>query len=284
MERFSRQLLVLGLGGQEKISSLKVTIVGCGALGSKLSEELARLGVGSIKLVDADVVELSNLHRVSLFDEEDVGKPKAKICAEKLRKINHEIDVSYILDVVDGKNVEDIIKGSDFVFDALDTPFYRLILNDACVKSGIPLIYGGVTSWYGSAMFVSSQGPCLSCFMAESQEDACEVTGTLGIVVSAVVSIQVGLMLKALNGNPDQSLFYIDMKDLTVKSFKIGKNPECKTCVKREFPHLNENLKPTCGLIRINSGEIQGKGFTVIRGKDVIICHENGKCFKKVKS
>ncbi len=281
MDRFSRQLLVLGLGMQEKLSSLKVTVVGCGALGSKIVESLVRMGVGKVKVIDADIVELSNLHRVSLFDEGDIGKPKAKVCVDKSKRINGNVDLTYVLDVVDQGNVEELIAGSDFVFDALDTPIYRLILNDACVKKGIPLIYGGVSSWYGSAKMIWS-GSCLSCFMSsDSQEDACEVTGTLDIVVSTVASIQVGLMLKALD-QPDERLFYVDMKDLSVKSFNIEKRPDCPTCVKREFPYLNKEFTPTCGLVRVDE---KGNGsFTVQKGKETLICHENGKCFKKLKS
>ncbi len=282
MERFSRQLLVLGLGVQERLSTLKVTVVGCGALGSKLVEELVRLGVGNIKVIDADIVELSNLHRVSLFDEDDVGKPKAKVCVEKAKKINKEVNLSYVLDVIDQENVEEMVKGSDFVFDALDTPLYRLILNDACVKLGIPMIYGGVNSWYGSAKLVTSSSSCLSCFMSsDSQEDVCEVTGTLGIVVSMVTSIQVGLMLKALE-SPDDRLFYVDGRDLQVKAFKIERRADCPTCSRREFPYLKHKFTPTCGIVRINE---RGNGnFTVLRNSETIICHENGKCFKKLKS
>ncbi|MBP1356888.1 MAG: HesA/MoeB/ThiF family protein, partial [Sulfolobus sp.] len=154
MERYSRQLLVLGVELQEKIRKIRAAIVGCGALGTGIAELLARLGVGYLKLIDADYIELNNLHRTHLFEEDDLYKPKAVSCAEKIKKINSEVKVEPIIDIVTHDNVIKLLEDVDYVFDATDNILTRLIINDACVKLRKPFIYGGVSGLYGSVKLI----------------------------------------------------------------------------------------------------------------------------------
>ncbi|BCU69470.1 HesA/MoeB/ThiF family protein [Stygiolobus caldivivus] len=289
MERYSRQILVLGLGVQQKLTELKVTVVGCGALGSAIAELLARLGVGNIRLIDADIVELSNLHRTRFFTEEDVGRPKALVCKERIGKINSGVNVEAIIDIVDQSNVEELIKGSDYVFDALDSIFYRMVLNDACVKSNIPLIYGGIMGEYASVkLIIPKKTSCLSCFMnygGDDDRNACETIGTLNTVVDITASLQVQLMINHLMGEEDRNLYYLDLKSLRLDKIRIERNSQCQACSKGEFIYLKLPHQTTCGIVRVKE-EVKNSanyGVKIEKVRDgLIICYPDGKCFKKV--
>ena len=287
MERYSRQLLVLGLELQEKLKELKVTVVGCGALGSTLVELLARLGVGNIKVMDADIIELSNLHRTHLFTENDLGKPKALVCKERGEEINKEIKIEAITDIIDEDNVEEVIKGSDYVFDALDNLYYRLLLNDACVKNSIPLIYAGVMGEYASIkLILPEKNACLSCFLNyedEGEENVCETIGTIDTIVSVSASLQVQLMLNHLRGETDNFLYYLDFRKMKLDKIKIERNEKCQACSLHEFKFLKkEKKKPNCGIIRDQEREIN-TDYIIEKDKNgLTICYKNGKCFKKV--
>lgn len=280
---YSRQLLALGTEVQERLFSLKVLVVGCGALGSALVEELTRLGVGEITLVDADVIEESNLHRTHLFTSLDVGKPKAEVCAQRASEINPEVKVIPVLDVVDNSNAEELVRGKDFVFDALDNVNSRLILNDACVKAGVPLIYGGVSGEYGSVMMVVPKvTPCLSCFMQPTRdEDTCETIGTTPLTVTMVATLQAQLMLEALRDNVREGLIYVDARRLSLDVVRILRNPSCEACSRGEFTYLKE-LKVTCGIVRSDDVPPPGSPRPFVRrGREgTVICYD--KCFKKV--
>lgn len=286
MERYSRQLLILGLELQQRLKELSVSIIGCGALGSSILELLVRLGVGKIKIVDADIVEISNLHRTHLFTEKDVGQPKVFACKKRALKINNEVSIEAIPDIIDENNVEDIIRGSDYVFDALDNLYYRLLLNDACVKQNIPLIYGGVMSEYASVKIIlPNKNACLSCFLnyEGNEENVCETIGTLDTIVSLTASLQVQLMLNHLRGYQDDSLYYIDLKNMRFDKIKIEKNEKCQACSKHEFKYLNGEIeKPSCGLLRSESRNIDSDYYLEKNRDEFIICYSNGKCFKKV--
>lgn len=170
VERYSRQVLALGLETQEKLREISILVAGCGATGSHVLELLVRMGVREVLVVDPDIVELSNLHRTSLFKEEDVGSPKAKVCARRATEINSEVSIKPFVDMIDQSNVLKFVKTVDFVFDGLDSMYSRLILNDAAVQLGRPLVYGGVEGEYGTAyLIVPHRTACLSCFVEGEQ-------------------------------------------------------------------------------------------------------------------
>ncbi|WP_338600091.1 HesA/MoeB/ThiF family protein [Sulfolobus tengchongensis] len=289
VERYSRQLLALGLETQQKLGELKVLIAGCGALGTVIAELLTRLGVGEITVIDADVVDITNLHRVHLFDENDIGKPKAEVCSKKLSLINSSIKVNHTIDVIDERNIENILSDKDYIFDALDNLYYKLLLNDAAVKMKKILIYGGINGEYGSAkLIVPNETSCLSCFINYSEDDEetgnmCDVVGATPLIVELTATLQVNLMLNHLRGMPDYSLYYIDSRNINVEKIKVEKNSRCKACSLNEFPFLNQKIrKPKCGIFRTNLQvlDIDKPEISKSMGS-ILLCYPNVGCFEK---
>jgi len=175
IERFSRQVLVkeVGVKGLAKIRKTRIAIIGCGATGTVQAELLARLGVGFIRVVDKDYVDLSNLPRTQLFDYKDAKEaiPKAIACAEKIRKIDPNVEVEPVITRVTGSNIVKLIEDVDIVVDGTDNLLTRFIINDAVIKLNKPWVFVGAVTWYGNVLFVNpgkrslSQGlskyPCL---------------------------------------------------------------------------------------------------------------------------
>ncbi|MDT7901473.1 MAG: HesA/MoeB/ThiF family protein [Acidianus sp.] len=286
MDRFSRQLLTLGIDVQEKIMNTKVLIAGCGALGSSIAELLVRLGVKELKIVDADVVELSNLHRTHIFTEKDLMKPKVLACKEFLEKINSEVKIEPIFDIIDETNAENLVKDVDVVFDGLDNINYRLILNDACVKYGKPLIYAGISGEYGNAkLIIPGKTSCLACFLQPfNTRNACDIIGTTTIVPNFLASIQVQLFINYLRGYSEDELIIADLKELRLDKIKMSRNPQCEACSLHEFKYL-KHMDINCGLIRTEKIEgdkvFSSNGIELYKyDGDYIICY-NQKCFKK---
>ncbi|MBN1810792.1 MAG: ThiF family adenylyltransferase, partial [Anaerolineae bacterium] len=172
LDRYSRQILLpeIGITGQERLLASSVTVVGCGALGSVIASTLVRAGVGRVKIVDRDYIELNNLQRQMLFDEEDIarGLPKAVAAAEKLRKVNSHVDIEPVVADVNPDNVERLIGDVDLVMDGTDNFEIRFLLNDACVKHDVPWVYGGVIATYGMMrVIIPHRGPCFRCMLTE---------------------------------------------------------------------------------------------------------------------
>lgn len=288
MERFSRQLLTLGIEVQQKIMESKILVVGCGALGSALAEYLVRLGVKEITIVDADVVELSNLHRTHIFTEKDLMRPKVLACKDYLQKINSSVKINPILDIIDNENVEDLVKSHDIVFDALDNIYYRLVLNDACVKNSVPLIHAGISGEYGSAkLVVPNKTSCLSCFLQPYEtQDACNVIGTTTVVPSIMAALQVQLFINYLRGEIQEELILLDLRTLRMDKVKINRNPYCEACSLHQYKYLKEPIPLSCGLVRVretDGGKLLFSSNEVKISKvndGYIICY-NQKCYKK---
>ncbi|MBP1358246.1 MAG: HesA/MoeB/ThiF family protein, partial [Sulfolobus sp.] len=270
---------------------IRAAIVGCGALGTGIAELLARLGVGYLKLIDADYVELSNLNRTHLFEENDLYKPKAISCAEKIKKINSEVKVEPIIDVVTSDNVIKLLEDVDYVFDATDNILTRLIINDACVKLRKPFIYGGVSGLYGSVKLVLPyKTSCLACFMSYSDNDvnACEVIGVVDTITSLVSTLEVQEMLNHLNGSEDGSLIYVDLKEMRFEKIDIEKNPNCEACGREDFVYLKGTYKNECMHMVVSEPlnehpVISNEWLKIYKtSSGVIVCYNNGKCFKRV--
>ncbi|HEV2235381.1 MAG TPA: ThiF family adenylyltransferase, partial [Ktedonobacterales bacterium] len=157
-DRYSRQTLFAGIGpaGQKKLAAATVAIVGCGALGTVLASNLVRAGVGHVRIADRDFIEANNLQRQILFDEDDIvrGLPKAVAAAEKLRRVNSTVTVEALVQDVTVETVESFIAGADVVMDGTDNFETRYLLNDACVRAGVPWIYSGVIASYGVTMTI----------------------------------------------------------------------------------------------------------------------------------
>lgn len=250
LERYIRQIIFPPLGeeGQRRLLDSSVVIVGCGALGSHIANTLARAGVGRIKIVDRDYIELNNLQRQILFDEEDIerGLPKAIAAAEKLRKVNSQVEIEPLVADVHHRNVEEIIKDKDLVLDGTDNFETRYLINDACVKHGTPWIYGGAVGSYGMTMnIIPHQTPCLRCLFVQipppGTTPTCETAGILGAVPALIGAIEANEALKLLagKGRLNEGLIHIDLWENTFETFQVARQEEtCPACGQGKFEFL----------------------------------------------
>ncbi|MBX5445825.1 MAG: ThiF family adenylyltransferase [Sphaerobacter sp.] len=250
--RYQRQAIFAPIGpeGQQCIQRARVCIVGVGALGTHVADTLARAGVGFLRIVDRDVPELTNLQRQILFDESDLdaGLPKAIAAARRLSAINSEIEIDARAVDVNQTNIEGLIGDVDFVIDGTDNFEIRYLLNDACVKQGIPWIYGGVIGSYGMSMTIlPGETPCLRCVFPDppppGEAPTCDTAGVLGPAVAAVAAIESAEALKLATGareNLNRTLLSLDIWDLTFDRIPLGEpNTECPCCGRRQFEFLN---------------------------------------------
>ncbi len=250
MSRYSRQELFQGIGpaGQERIRRANVVVVGCGALGSTLAETMTRAGVGSLTVVDRDFVEESNLQRQSLFDEEDVarGLPKAAAAEARLRRINSEVEVRGVVADLAVDNARNLLSGAALVLDGTDNFETRFLVNDVCVREGIPWVYGACVGSYGLALLVRPRvSPCLRCVLEEmpapGSGPTCDTAGVVGPIVQVIAGIQAAEGLKVLAGRTDALLRGIVTVDLWQGHFDLmdltGRAPWCPACTEERYDY-----------------------------------------------
>jgi len=246
--RYDKQIIIgdIGVSGQETFSSKKVVLIGCGALGSNIANLLVRAGVGEILLVDRDFIELGNLHRQVLFSEKDLGKSKSEIAAVKLKEVNSEVNIKFLIRDMMSSNITEIVKGYDLIMDGTDNIPARMIINDYSVKEEIPWVYGGVLGTGGMVMNIAGKGPCLRCLLPDLPEQGdiptCETMGVLNTVPAITAAVQVTEALKILMGKDHmKGLLQFDVwaSDFTIHEFK--KDPQCECCGKRNFIYLSED-------------------------------------------
>lgn len=261
MARYEKHMLLneIGKEGQKKLLASSVAIIGCGALGSVIANALTRAGVGKIKIIDRDYVELDNLHRQILFDEEDVKKrlPKAIAAVEKLKKINSEIEVEPVIADVNPSNIEEIIKGVDLVLDGVDNMETRFLINDACVKHNIPWIYGAVIATEGMTMnILPGKTACFRCLIQKIPSPGalptCDTAGVLNTAVNIIASLQATEAIKILAGREARrEAIHVDIWKATWTSIKVEKQTDCTTCGKKNFEFLDAkkqaNVTVLCG-------------------------------------
>lgn len=246
--RYSRQerLAELGPQGQRRLLASHVLVVGCGALGSNLANLLTRAGVGRLRIVDRDIIELSNLARQVLFDEQDVaaGLPKAEAAARKLRLVNSEIEIEALVQDVTAGSVELLLEGVTLVLDGTDNLETRYLLNDACVKAGLPWVYGGVIGTTGMMMPVlPGDGPCLRCLFPEPPPPGslptCETQGVLGTAPAIIAALQATEAIKLLIGaEPARQLLSINLWSQTFQQIKVLRDEACPACAEHRFDFL----------------------------------------------
>ena len=227
--RYSRQIRFAPIGGegQRKISNARITLIGAGALGSVAAELLVRAGVGFLRIIDRDYVELSNLQRQSMYDEDDVraNLPKAVAAAGKLSRINSTVEVEAIIDDVNPATVEHYIQDVDLVLDALDNFETRFVLNDACAKHLRPWIYSSAVGSYGLVMpIVPGKSPCLRCMIgslpAPGTSPTCDSVGVIGPITHIVASMQVAEALKWITGTGEINDFALLTYDVWAQRFQ----------------------------------------------------------------
>lgn len=251
--RYSRQQLFppVGAEGQNRIRAARLLITGCGGLGSNSANLLARAGIGFLRIVDRDVVELSNLQRQALFTEVDTREqvPKAQAAARRIAAINSEVRVEPVVSDVDSHNILDLLDGIDLVIDGFDNFEGRYILNDACVKRGLPWVYGScLGSVTMAALIVPGCTPCLRCLHNEipppGSAETCETAGIIGPAASMAAAIQVSFALQwIISGSPpvEPALITADIWDLRMDRIPLpARNAvACTCCGLRQFEFLD---------------------------------------------
>lgn len=247
-ERYSRQAIFPGIGptGQEELAQSRVAILGVGALGSVIANNLARAGVGYLQLIDRDFVELSNLQRQCIFTESDVqaGLPKAIAAARYLQSVNSGIELEPVISDLNAGNVELLLSGVDLVVDGTDNFETRFILNDACVKHAIPWIHGAVLGSYGLTMnIIPGKTPCYRCLMPnipETPGETCSSAGVLNMITGIIACYQSAEAVKILLDSPairTEALF-IDVWTHSMQGRTLPVNAECPTCARHEYSYL----------------------------------------------
>lgn len=251
LARYARQTIFPGIGedGQRRLLDARVTIVGVGATGSVLANHLARAGAGHLRIVDRDFVELNNLQRQMLYDEDDLAQmlPKAVAAARKLRRINSTIEIEDIVADVNATNIVNLISDADVVLDGTDNFSTRYLLNDACVKLGKPWVYCGVLASYGMTHTVQpGVTPCLRCIMGELPAPGtvatCDTAGIIGPIVALMGSIAAAEAIKLIvgKGEVNTGMVHIDLWDASFDKFELGApRPDCPTCGTHQYEYLN---------------------------------------------
>ena len=237
--RFSRQIILKNIGilGQKKIIQSKVLIIGMGGLGCPVAEFLTRAGVGSIGIIDHDIVDLSNIHRQSLYDFKDINKTKVQIAKKKLNKINSETKIISYKIKLNKYNFKKIINDYDYIVDGSDNFKTKFLINDFCLKFKKFLVTGAISKFDGHIFtfdFKKKEMPCLRCFFQEEEisDDIlnCEYEGVLGTVAGIIGTIQANEILKQilkLGKNLNSYILIIDLLNLNFRKVKLNKQKKC---------------------------------------------------------
>lgn len=239
LERYSRQIMLeeIGYEGQLKLKSAKVCVVGIGGLGNLIATRLVAMGIGKIRIVDRDVIELSNLHRQTMFDESDIGQVKVEAAAKKLKKTNPNVEIEALPVSVNDYTAFDIVEGCDVVIDALDSVNARYSLNKACIAKSIPFVTGAAVGVSGQAFTIlPKQSACYHCLFPALDEDSmptCSIEGVHPSILSIIGGIEVAEAVKIITGkkpNLADRILHVDLESLEFVSTRTTRVDECPVC------------------------------------------------------
>jgi molybdopterin/thiamine biosynthesis adenylyltransferase/molybdopterin converting factor small subunit len=239
LERYSRQVMLeeIGYEGQLKLRNAKVCVVGVGGLGNPIAARLVAMGIGHIRIVDRDVIELSNLHRQTMFDESDIGQVKVETAAKKLKKMNPDVEIEALPVSVNDYTAFDVVEGCDVVIDALDSVNARYSLNKACIAKNIPFVTGAAVGVSGQAFTIlPKQSACYHCLFPALDEDSmptCSIEGVHPSILSIIGGIEVAEAVKIITGkkpNLSDRILHIDLESLEFVSTHTSKVDECPVC------------------------------------------------------
>ncbi|MGE3239658.1 MAG: ThiF family adenylyltransferase [Pirellulales bacterium] len=254
LQRYDRQIRFAPLGeaGQRRLSQSRALVCGCGALGSVIAGTLVRAGVGFVRIVDRDFVELNNLQRQFLFDEDDVANnmPKAVAAAEKLRRVNSAVEIEPVVADVTHANISKLALDVDVIVDGTDNFATRFMVNDFAVKQDKPWVYGGSIGAEGQSMTILPHNTaCLACLLPEppppGMTPTCDTAGILGPVVGLIGSIEACEAIKILSGNASsisRSLSIVEMWDNRLRQVDVSKlreESDCRVCQHGEYRWLS---------------------------------------------
>ena len=242
VRRYSRHLIIpdVGMTGQKRLKNAKVLVVGAGGLGSPALLYLAAAGVGTLGIVDFDVVDESNLQRQIIHGQSDIGKPKAVSAKESIQEANPLVTVVLHEERLDSTNVFEVFAPYDLIIDGTDNFATRYLVNDAAVLMGKPYVWGSIYRFDGQAsVFWAEHGPCYRCLYPEppppGMVPSCAEGGVLGVLCASIGSIQVNEAIKLLTGIGDPlvgRLMVYDALEMTYRQVKVRKDPECPVCGK----------------------------------------------------
>ena len=269
MDRYSRQVRFgpVGEQGQQKILNSRVAIVGCGALGSVQAETLARAGVGFLRLIDRDSVELSNLQRQFLYSEEDAREGNAQgggRGARRIRQVNSSIEVDPEVADLTPASIDDLLGDVDLILDGTDNFETRYLLNDFAVSHDLPWIYGAAVGSYGLKMAViPGRTACFACVYPEPPQGAqptCETAGVLGPLTLAIAALEAADALKILSGHGEEvsgRITTIDAWSGNIRQVAApSRDPACRACVERRFTWLDGKRRAPISLCGRNAVQI----------------------------
>jgi molybdopterin/thiamine biosynthesis adenylyltransferase len=264
--RYSRQVRFLPWGkeGQARLAASRVAIAGCGALGTVQAEILTRAGVGTLRIIDRDIVELSNLQRQFLFSEADAqeGTPKAVAAARRLARINSEVALEPVIADLSPANAAELLESIDLILDATDNFETRYLINDFSVRENIPWIYGAAVSSYGLKLAViPGVNACLKCVYPEPPQGAqptCETAGVLGTVTATIAALQVADAMKILaHREMSTGLTTVDVWTGEIRQIAPpARDPHCVCCGLRDFVHLDGSKRAPVSLCGRNAVQI----------------------------
>jgi len=248
LDTYSRQIVLRDIGyeGQIRIRGARVCVAGVGGLGSTIVTQLAGMGVGLLRIVDRDVVERPNLHRQSVFSVDQLGMPKVEAAEERIREVNPDVEVEALPLSVNESNSESIVEGMDVVLDGLDTLAARRIVNRACVRLGVPYVFGAAIEMFGNAStIIPGETACLDCFLPAQEPSAtCATVGVHPSLVSIIASVEVSEAVKLITGAKPSlanKLLFVDLRKMLFEAIDISRSDSCKTCSGAQSPQEDES-------------------------------------------
>jgi sulfur-carrier protein adenylyltransferase/sulfurtransferase len=265
VRRYSRHLIIpeIGMTGQKRLKNARVLCVGAGGLGSPALLYLAAAGVGTLGVIDFDVVDESNLQRQIIHGQSDVGRPKAESARDSIREINPNVNVILHETALDNDNALEIFSQYDLIVDGTDNFATRYLVNDACVLLGKPYVWGSIYRFDGQAsVFWAEHGPCYRCLYPEppppGMVPSCAEGGVLGVLCGSIGSIQVTEAIKLLTGVGESlagRLMIYDALEMSYRTVRVRKDPECPICGKN--PSITEliDYDAFCGAVSADAQE-----------------------------
>jgi len=281
VKRYSRHLIIpdVGMTGQKRLKNAKVLCVGAGGLGSPALLYLAAAGVGTLGVIDFDVVDESNLQRQIIHGQSDVGRPKALSARDSIKEVNPYITVVVHEESLDSDNVMEIFAGYDLIVDGTDNFATRYLVNDACVLLGKPYVWGSIYRFDGQAsVFWAEYGPCYRCLYPEppppGMVPSCAEGGVLGVLCASIGSIQVTEAIKLITGIGESlagRLMIYDALEMSYRSLNIRKDPDCAIC--GDNPSITEliDYDAFCGAISADAQDaVSGSTITATELKTML--------------
>ncbi len=260
LEYYSRQIVLAELGytAQLKLKNSKACLLGLGGLGSPAATQLAAVGVGHLRLVDRDFVEIANLHRQHLYGIDDVGYPKVEVAAKKLHKLNPYIEIEPLPLYINEDNAEEIVEGMDVVIDCLDSMSPRYAINRACIKLGIPYIFAAAITTTGNvSTIIPGKTACLECFYGNLDDEKLPKCGVVGVhpsLLGIIASLEASEAIRIITGKEPllaNRLFHVDLEHMEFNEIRLAKVEECPVCgslpLDSPMPLRRKLIEEICG-------------------------------------